>query len=37
MDPETKEAYFYSITANKQEFELAGTLENTDDPIALMI
>ena len=36
-DPETKEPYFYSITKNKQEFELAWTLENTDTPLALMI
>jgi len=36
-DPETEQPYFYSITATKQEFELAWTLENSDNPIALMI
>ncbi len=35
-DPLTKEAYFYSITTNKQEFELALSLENADNPIAIL-
>lgn len=33
-DPYTKEPYFYSITSNKQEFQLGITLENWDFPIA---
>lgn len=37
FDPETKQPYFYSITKNKQEFELAWTLENGDNMKALLI
>jgi Tfp pilus assembly protein PilE len=36
-DPKTKKPYFFTITKTKQEFELAWTLENSDNPIALMI
>ncbi|MDF1682375.1 MAG: hypothetical protein P1U46_01015 [Patescibacteria group bacterium] len=28
--------YFYSVTKTKQEFEMAATLENEDNPIALV-
>lgn len=37
MDPETKLWYYYSITKSKQEFELAGSLENSDNPISLVV
>jgi len=37
LDPETKLPYFYSITKTKQEFELAGTLENSDNSISLLV
>jgi len=36
MDPKTKSPYFYSITKNAQEYELSATLENTDNPIAIL-
>lgn len=36
MDPKTKNPYLYSITKNKQEYEMASTLENEDEPIALV-
>lgn len=35
-DPYTSKYYFYSISKNKQEAEVALTLENWDFPIALM-
>lgn len=35
-DPLTDTAYTYSTTKNKQEFQLAITLENSDVPIALL-
>lgn len=35
-DPFTKQPYNYSITNNKQEFEIALSLENGDNPIALI-
>lgn len=34
-DPRTETWYFYSITSNFQEFELAATLEKWDIPLAL--
>ena len=34
-DPKNKEYYFYSITKNKQEFEITWTLENKKNNIAL--
>lgn len=37
IDPETDSPYFYSITENKQEFELAATLENSDNLISLVV
>ncbi|MCP4522653.1 MAG: hypothetical protein GY828_00375 [Candidatus Gracilibacteria bacterium] len=36
-DPKTKGAYTYSVTANKREFQLAGTLENGVRPIAILV
>lgn len=36
IDPYTNSYYFYSITKNKQETQIALTLENWDFPIALM-
>ncbi len=35
-DPKTKTYYVYSITTNKQEFQLFITLENEDESIALV-
>ena len=35
-DPKNKLNYFYSITKNKQEFQIAWTLENWDNPKALL-
>lgn len=35
-DPKAKIPYFYSITKNKQEYELIATLENWDTPITLL-
>lgn len=35
-DPKTKKPYSYSITTNKQEFQVAGTLENADNPHAIL-
>jgi len=36
LDPKAKIPYFYSITRNAQEYEMATTLENEDNPIALV-
>lgn len=36
LDPYAKVPYFYSITSNKTEFELAGTLENNGNNVALL-
>jgi len=36
LDPKTKGPYLYSIVKNKQQFEMAATLENEDSPIALV-
>lgn len=36
LDPYTNKYYFYSITKNKQEAQVALTLENWDFPIALL-
>lgn len=36
LDPYIKVPYFYSITNNKQQFEIALTLENADNPIAIL-
>ncbi|QFR39515.1 prepilin-type N-terminal cleavage/methylation domain-containing protein [Candidatus Gracilibacteria bacterium 28_42_T64] len=35
-DPKNGESYFYSTTVNKQEFQIAGTLENGDNNISLL-
>lgn len=35
-DPKIQIPYTYAITANKQEFQVAGTLENSDNPRAIM-
>lgn len=37
LDPLDEIAYSYSITNNKQEFQLAATLENKDTPKAIVI
>lgn len=36
FDPKNKESYFYSITNDKQEFEVACTLENQKNNISLL-
>lgn len=36
FDPKSKSYYSYSVTNNKQEFELAATLENEEEEIALL-
>lgn len=36
LDPKAQIPYFYSITRNAQEYEMATTLENEDNPIALV-
>ncbi len=36
LDPYTDSNYSYSITANKQEFQISLTLENVDLPVALL-
>ena len=36
FDPRTNDYYFYSTTINKQEFEIAATLENEEKNIALL-
>lgn len=35
-DPRINIPYIYSVTTNKQEFQLALTLENSDNPMALL-
>jgi len=36
LDPKTNVPYFYSITKNKQAFQIAATLENGDYPKSLL-
>lgn len=36
MDPKTKQPYVFSVTRNKQEFEIAATLENEDNSMAIV-
>jgi len=36
FDPKTNEPYFYSITSNKRSFQIAWSLENADNPIAIL-
>jgi hypothetical protein len=36
LDPYTGKNYFYSVTKNKQESEIALTLENGDFPVAFL-
>ena len=36
-DPKLEKEYTYSFTKNRQEYEIAGTLENGDNPIALLV
>ena len=36
FDPKTKASYSYSITANKQSFQIAWSLENADNPVAIL-
>jgi len=36
LDPKTKTPYLYSIVKNKQEYEIAATLENRDVSVALV-
>jgi len=35
-DPKIGESYFYSTTVNKQEFQIAGTLENGDNNVSIL-
>lgn len=35
-DPRTNSGYWYSVTNNRQQFQIALTLENTDTPKALV-
>lgn len=37
LDPEAGVPYFYSITKNKQDFQIAWTLENDDVPKSILI
>jgi len=37
LDPKIKQAYFYSTTKNKQEFELSATVENGDLSQAILV
>ncbi|MGB2110540.1 MAG: hypothetical protein ACPHY8_01005 [Patescibacteria group bacterium] len=36
VDPYTETPYSYSVTNNRQEFQIAATLENSDIPIAYL-
>ena len=36
VDPKLDIPYTYSITTNKQEFQIAGTLENSDNPRSIL-
>lgn len=36
LDPEMEIPYFYAITANKQEFQLGLSLENSENPYAIL-
>jgi len=36
LDPEMEIPYFYSTTINRQEYQIALSLENADDPYALL-
>lgn len=36
IDPKAKIPYFFSVTSSKQEFQIAATLENSDNPITLL-
>lgn len=36
QDPEQKIYYSYSVTPNRQEYQIAATLENNDTPLALV-
>ena len=36
VDPKAKVSYFYSITSNKQEFQIAWTLENEENEISIL-
>lgn len=36
LDPKTKGPYLYSIVKNRQQFEIAATLENEDSPKAIV-
>lgn len=36
LDPELKIPYFYSVTANRQEYQLAWSLENSENPISIV-
>lgn len=37
LDPKIGAPYLYSIVNNKQEYQLAATLENTETPLALVV
>jgi hypothetical protein len=36
LDPDLDTPYIYSTTRNKQEYQIAMSLENNDSPIALL-
>ncbi len=36
MDPKSKKEFLYSVTKNRQEFQVAATLENGDEPKAFL-
>lgn len=36
IDPKIGESYFYSTTTNKQEFQIAGTLENGENNVSIL-
>lgn len=36
VDPELKVPYFYSTTRNRQEYQIAGTIENSDDNYTIL-
>ncbi len=37
LDPELHIPYIYSVSSNRQEYQLAGSLENSESPIALVL
>lgn len=37
LDPKGEESYAFSVTNNRQEFQLSATLENDEDPYAIVV